>query len=224
MSGILKPGLSGLVNNTDNAKKYCKDKYGPEWELDFKEFKILNAPFYLGRCIHKSYTGSDSFCCDNFLLKNEVFGEKGANGNSQTTCNQDTNNVLTCNRINRRDECTKKIIDGQSLGALSLPSEPSEQSEQLITYNNQGDGVWSGESANEYVCTGAKGRNTIGNNGDYNRYCIFDNEIDAKNFCNSDLFCEGYIQKGNMFTATKKVVVSKIANGVYQKKNNKTNL
>jgi hypothetical protein len=78
--------------------------------------------------------------------------------------------------------------------------------------------MWSGESANEYVCTGAKGRNVTGNNGDYNRYCIFDNEIDVKEFCNSDLFCNGYIQRGNMFTATKKPVVNKTANGVYNKK------
>ena len=75
MSGVLKVGSSGIINDLEKGKKYCKDIHGNEWDLDFKEFKILNVPFYLGRCVHKTYTGSNEFCCDNFLQKNEVFGD-----------------------------------------------------------------------------------------------------------------------------------------------------
>lgn len=114
MSGTLKVGTSGLIFDIhqDKAKKFCTDKYGPEWDLDVREIKIMNVPYYLGRCVHKSYNGTDSFCCDNFLLKNEVFGPAGAAGNSQTTCRSDTNNILTCNKINRKDICYNQILAG----------------------------------------------------------------------------------------------------------------
>jgi len=81
----------------------------------------MNVPYYLGRCVHKNYTGSNEFCCDNFLRKNEVFGNKGALGNSKITCNQDQNNIISCNRTNKRDECVKKIMDGESLAVSSKP-------------------------------------------------------------------------------------------------------
>ena len=114
MSGTLKLGTSGLIFNIhqDKARKYCTDNYGPEWDLDVKEMKILDVPYYLGRCVHKSYNGTNDYCCDNFLLGNNIFGPAGASGNSKTTCKPETNNILTCNKINRKDVCYNQILAG----------------------------------------------------------------------------------------------------------------
>ena len=72
-------------------------------------------------------------------------------------------------------------------------------------YTSKGDGFWAVEGSNEYQCSGAKGRNTSGNYGDFNRYCIFDKVEDAKNWCSSDPTCIGYTNMGNKFyQATKK--------------------
>lgn len=84
-----------------------------------------------------------------------------------------------------------------------------------------GSGMWSGEQANEYTCKNEPTRNTTGNNGDYDRYCIFDKESDAQRYCNSDQRCVGYIsnQAKNMFTVTANPVQNNVANGMYYKKN-----
>ena len=112
MSGILKLGSSGLVTDKNKAKNFCINNHGSEWDVDVREFKILNIPFYIGRCIHKSYSGSDVVCCDNFLQKNDIFGEKGASGNSKVTCNSNQNNIITCNNTNKKDQCIKQISIG----------------------------------------------------------------------------------------------------------------
>jgi hypothetical protein len=66
-------------------------------------------------------------------------------------------------------------------------------------YTSKGDGLWASEGQNEYTCSGAKGRNTTGNYGDFNRYCIFDKAEDAENWCSSDPTCLGYTNMGNTF-------------------------
>lgn len=72
-------------------------------------------------------------------------------------------------------------------------------------YTSKGDGFWAVEGPNEYQCSGAKGRNTTGNYGDFNRYCIFDKAEDAENWCSSDPTCIGYTNMRNKFyQATKK--------------------
>ena len=72
-------------------------------------------------------------------------------------------------------------------------------------YTSKGDGFWAVEGPNEYQCSGAKGRNTTGNYGDFNRYCIFDKVEDAENWCSSDPTCIGYTNMRNKFyQATKK--------------------
>jgi len=72
-------------------------------------------------------------------------------------------------------------------------------------YTSKGDGFWPGEGPNQYACSGAKGRNTTGNYGDFNRYCIFDKVQDAENWCSSDPNCIGYTNMRNQYyQATKK--------------------
>ena len=117
MSGILKIGSKVMFDDSNSGSKDCKDRYGPEWELDLKEYKILGIPYVLGRCVHKTYSGSDSYCCDNFLLKKNVFGTEGANSDSKTTCNQDANTITTCNKSNRKEECLKKMVSCDTLAS-----------------------------------------------------------------------------------------------------------
>lgn len=66
-------------------------------------------------------------------------------------------------------------------------------------YTSKGDGFWASEGPNQYTCSGAKGRNTTGNYGDFNRYCIFDKAEDAEKWCSSDPTCLGYTNMGNKF-------------------------
>ena len=75
-------------------------------------------------------------------------------------------------------------------------------------YISKGDGMWAGEGPNEYTCSGAKGRNTTGNYGDFNRYCIFDTDEDAKTWCSSDPNCLGYTNTHKKYQVTKKPVVN----------------
>jgi hypothetical protein len=71
----------------------------------------------------------------------------------------------------------------------------------IITYNMESKGMWASEKSKEYTCDDAncRGRNIIGNNGDYNNYCIFNTETDAKAYCNFDPTCKGYINNNNIF-------------------------
>ena len=114
MSNALKMGKSGLIyaNQIDSAKTYCTNNYGPEWELDIKEVKILDVPFYQGRCIHKRYSGNVNQCCDGFLIGDNIFGSSGALGSSKIICPPENNNVLTCNNTNRKDICYDQILSG----------------------------------------------------------------------------------------------------------------
>lgn len=102
--------------------------------------------------------------------------------------------------------------------------EPFDVSESnVVYYTNEGSGMWGGELGNEYTCPGANGRDIVGNSGDFNNYCIFRNEDDAKNYCSVDPKCLGYVKGINanqpMFEITAKPVANSVANGVYYKKN-----
>ena len=93
-----------------------------------------------------------------------------------------------------------------------------EHTGSSTSYVSKGDGMWVGEGGNEYTCSGAKGRNTTGNGGDYNRYCIFDTAEDAKNWCSSDPTCLGYAKVNSKYQVTKKPVVNPYG-GTYFEKN-----
>ncbi len=103
---------------------------------------------------------------------------------------------------------------------ISAPTTtPAPTTPALPTYTQAGgDKWWGGEGPNQYTCPGAKGRNTTGNNNDFNRYCIFNKETDAKAFCSSDTSCKGYIKNnniGNMFQATSQPVANPNVNSAF---------
>ena len=112
-----------------------------------------------------------------------------------------------------------KYILGESRSNLleGMTSSKTHESEFILAKDR---GMWSGEGPNEYTCRDNPKRNTTGNNGDYDRYCIFDKEIDAQNHCKSEDRCVGYIsnQARNMFTATAKPVPNPGANGRHYEK------
>jgi hypothetical protein len=112
-----------------------------------------------------------------------------------------------------------KYILGESRSNLleGMTSSKTHESEFILAKDR---GMWSGEGPNEYTCKNDPKRNTKGNNGDYDRYCIFDKEIDAQNHCKSEDRCVGYIsnQARNMFTATAKPVPNPGANGRHYEK------
>jgi len=74
----------------------------------------------------------------------------------------------------------------------------------LKSYVSKGDGLWPGEGPNEYACSGVKGRNTTGHYGNFNKYCIFDAEEDAKNWCSSDPTCLGYTDINKTYQVVKR--------------------
>ena len=114
MSNALKIGKSGLIyeSQIESAKTYCINNYGPEWDLDVKEVRILDVPFYQGRCIHKKYSANINQCCDGFLINDNMFGLTGALGPSKVICPLESGNILTCNGTNRKDLCYDQILSG----------------------------------------------------------------------------------------------------------------
>jgi hypothetical protein len=79
-------------------------------------------------------------------------------------------------------------------------------------------GWWDGNKPDEYICPGAINRNITDGNGNWKNYCIFSNEIDAQNYCNSDPSCLGYVMKDkNMFQVTNNPVPDKNGGAYYQK-------
>jgi hypothetical protein len=76
----------------------------------------------------------------------------------------------------------------------------------IFNYPLSGTEIWGGENNDEYQCPGAKGRDTTSNQGGFGGYCIFRNEDDAKNYCNSDPTCVGYVTNnaGTVYQLTRK--------------------
>lgn len=110
-----------------------------------------------------------------------------------------------------------EVIAGQGpIGTFAfskLSSTSASASFNLVATS----GMWSGEGPNEYTCKNEPTRNATGNNGDYDRYCIFDKESDAQTYCSSDSRCKGYIsnQAQDMFTITANPVSNPQANGAF---------
>jgi hypothetical protein len=92
------------------------------------------------------------------------------------------------------------------------------QPEVTYFYNLQfGNSYWDPNNANEYTCPNAINVNKTGDNNDYAKYCIFNNESDVRKWCSSDPNCYGYVYRNNMFQALNKsaIVNSGINNSRY---------
>ena len=122
-------------------------------------------------------------------------------------------------RVGTGSECP--AIIAPAVVPAVVTTLPAVVSLPVSSYSLSSVGMWAGEVANEYTCVNEPTRNSTGSNGDYNRYCIFNNENDAKKYCDSDLTCKGYIANSanNMFTVTKKPVTNTSANGSFFIKN-----
>ena len=109
------------------------------------------------------------------------------------------------------------VMAGQGMVGTFAFSKLSSTNAPAAPYYNivSKSGMWSGEGPNEYTCKNEPTRNATGNNGDYDRYCIFDKESDAQKYCSSDPKCKGYIsnQSQDMFTITANPVSNPPANG-----------
>jgi hypothetical protein len=74
-------------------------------------------------------------------------------------------------------------------------------------------GMWCGEVANEYTCPNAPGRNT-----EVNGWCMFKNENDTKNYCNSDPTCLGYLSyRPNEYVVTRNPIKHNTNANYYKK-------
>lgn len=90
----------------------------------------------------------------------------------------------------------------------------SSEKGSSFSYTSAGSGMWAGEPANEYTCA-----NAVGHRADLGGWCIFTRENDAKNECNSDPTCLGYVSNSpDGFQLTKKPVANDVANGIFYKK------
>ena len=63
---------------------------------------------------------------------------------------------------------------------------------RLVWYKWNTDGLWPTKQQSFPPCPKALGVNVKGNAGDYANYCIFDTELDARNFCFYERNCTGY--------------------------------
>ena len=129
-----------------------------------------------------------------------------------------TNDESKCHNVNNKESDEDgylKAYASTTLKRLYGKNHPGSST----TFISKQNGMWGGESPNEYTCNGATGRNVSGNWGDFNRYCIFDKEQDAKNWCASDVTCKGYVNnRPNMYQVTRKPIVNPYG-GTYFEKN-----
>ena len=90
----------------------------------------------------------------------------------------------------------------------------------IPTYSQTSTGIWLND---KFACPGAINRNTTGNNGDWNNFCIFTNVNDVQNYCNTDSQCIGYGALGGQYQATRVQPVESAVNGTFFKKISTTN-
>jgi hypothetical protein len=86
---------------------------------------------------------------------------------------------------------------------------------ESYNYPIAGTGLWAQDGANEFSCADAPGRVA-----EIGGWCAFRNENDAKNRCNLDPDCIGYVSNApDAFQLTKKQPVpNTVANGTFYKK------
>jgi hypothetical protein len=83
-------------------------------------------------------------------------------------------------------------------------------------YTKKNSGVWA---ADKFQCSGAIGRNTTGNGGDFNNYCIFNSDIQAGLECDKDLKCVGYVTNSpTHFQLTRTHPIPSSINGTFYEK------
>jgi hypothetical protein len=81
------------------------------------------------------------------------------------------------------------------------------------------NGIWDGNLAGDYICPNATNVNTMGGNGKWSEYCIFNNVEDVQKYCNSSPSCLGYVTRGpNMYQVTNNPIKDPNG-GAYYKKN-----
>jgi len=122
-----------------------------------------------------------------------------------------------CHNVNNKESDEDGYLKAYASTTLKRLYGKNHQGSST-SYISKRSGMWAGEGANEYTCNGARGRNTTGNWGDFNRYCIFDSADDAQNWCSSDPTCVGYMKQHNKFQVTRKPVVNPYG-GTYFEKN-----
>jgi hypothetical protein len=123
-----------------------------------------------------------------------------------------------CTNVGNKEEGEDKYLSAYSSTDLKRMYGKNHYGSSL-SFVGKRTGMWGGEAPNEYTCKGAKGRNITGNWGDFERYCLFDKEEDAKNWCSSDPTCLGYVNnRPNMYQVTRKPVVNPYG-GIYYEKN-----
>jgi hypothetical protein len=128
--------------------------------------------------------------------------------NSDSSCKGFTKDNSTSNKF----QLTRNAVVNRGMNStykIKLP--PSSPS---VSYMDGGSGWWPSEGAGAFTCPGATGRNT---GGDYNNYCIFNNETDAKEYCSSDTSCQGVAKDNgrNIVQATRNIVPDPNVNSRY---------
>lgn len=102
-----------------------------------------------------------------------------------------------------------------SLDIYYTNQKKTTNTQNKISYEPTRSGIWAEDAMNEYSCQGAEGARA-----DISGWCIFRNENDAKNQCNSDSRCTGYVSNSpDGFQLTKKdPIPNTVANGTFYKK------
>jgi len=176
---------------------------------------------------------------NNIIKNTDYAGNDLSYHNNQTidSCKKLCDSNTRCAGFLRRDRdnsCwlkTDKVNNPTKFDGLDFYTTADFNPPKLVSapdpefsYSLSSRGMWAGEAPNEYSCVNEPSRNSVGNNGDYNRYCIFNTENDAKKYCNSDPGCKGYIANSanNLFQLTRKPIANTNANGSYFIKNTKS--
>ena len=197
--------FDNIFGTSDNSNHFNNNRSSNDDENDNYTYTLKNISLRQGRAFLKDEQNLNRV--NTYLAQNT--------GNSKIV-------GMNIEGFDNGDSESQPQAAAASSSASSAPETVSQKDSYTYSLSSAGaGGMWIGEVRDEYTCANEPTRNSTGNNGDYNRYCIFDKEEDAKNFCNSDPTCKGYVANSanNMFSVTRKPVKNAEANGSYFMRN-----
>jgi hypothetical protein len=156
------------------------------------------------------------FCCCCLLISSSAFFYTKSSSSKPGSSN---NTSVPASRSNATTPAPTTPAPTTPAPTTPAPTTPATTPiPALPTYIEAGGDKWgAGERGGEYTCPGANGRNVTSDGGNFNNYCIFNNETDAKAWCSSDPVCLGYIhdKTRNTFMATKKPIANPTMNSAF---------
>lgn len=204
-----------------------ENKYEKLFEfLDNSKYSQLSSKFSLKEkfTINPDYFPQTEFTFSESNLPN-VYTCPNAKGVNKT--GDFAKYCIFDNRLDAKSYCDSDIncigiltdeVKFQAVNKLGPGKDNFWSKRQIIyppKYTTQNEKLWPSERAGVYRCPDAVG---VNKSGDFSNYCIFNNRINAENYCNSDDRCIGFSTNGSIWQVTKKFGIGSFNTTSYTKK------